>query len=163
MKERFILLDIDDKYAISNLGIFKNVRTYNLLTQRVVNGYLTISTFINNKKQTLRIHRLVAMYFVPNPQNKPYVNHIDGNKLNNNANNLEWVTAQENNLHARKLGLINQNKPLLATNIETGEEIAFESLSECARFLNCNKAYVYRALNGISGRTQYKGFKFKYI
>ena len=163
MKERFILLDIDNKYAISNLGNLKNVRTNILLTPQIHNGYFSVTICINGRKQTLRIHRLVAMYFIPNPQSKPYVNHIDGNKLNNKADNLEWVTAQENNLHARKLGLIKQNKPLLVTNIETGEEIVFESLSECARFLNCNKFYVHRALNGIDDRTQYKGFKFKYI
>ena len=125
------------------------------------NGYLRI--YIPKIKKRFLLHRLVATAYIPNPDNKPQVNHIDGNKLNNKADNLEWVTAQENNLHARKLGLIKQNKPLLVTNIETGEEIVFESLSECARFLNCNKFYVHRALNGIDDRTQYKGFKFKYI
>lgn len=51
------------------------------------------------------IHRLIAETLIPNPYNKPEVNHIDGNKHNNNVNNLEWVTAYENNLHARQTGL----------------------------------------------------------
>lgn len=69
-------------------------------------GYKKVS--INNasgKRDTLSVHRLVAKAFVPNPENKPQVNHIDGNKENNNASNLEWVTHGENSRHAVKLGL----------------------------------------------------------
>lgn len=57
------------------------------------------------------VHRLVAEMFVPNPHNKKYVNHIDGNKSNNHYTNLEWVTALENTLHARDTGLIS-NLPM---------------------------------------------------
>lgn len=163
MKEKFILLDIDDKYAISNLGNIKNVRNNTYLKPVLRNNYLSVGIITEGKKRTLSVHRLVAMAFIPNPENKPYVNHIDGNKLNNNVNNLEWVTAKENDSHARKTGLKNQNKPILATNVETGEKITFESISECARFLNCNKAYIHRVLNKRYNRTQYKGYEYKYI
>lgn len=56
------------------------------------------------------LHRIVALLFIPNPENKPDVNHKDGNKLNNKASNLEWVTKSENIQHALKLGLIKTGK-----------------------------------------------------
>ena len=62
---------------------------------------------VKNRATHFAIHRLVAITFIDNPDNKPMVNHIDGNKLNNNACNLEWVTCSENHKHAYKTGLSN--------------------------------------------------------
>lgn len=59
----------------------------------------------NNCQETHYVHRLVAQSFVPNPDNKPEVNHIDGDRLNNNVSNLEWVTSSENSFHASATGL----------------------------------------------------------
>jgi hypothetical protein len=113
------------------------------------------------KKLNFRVHRLVALMFIPNNSNKPYVNHLDGNKSNNIVENLEWCTAQENNIHARKTGLINQNKPVIITNINTNETITFESTNECARFLNSNNGSVNRVLKGM--RNKHKNFFIRYL
>lgn len=163
MKETFVLFDLDDKYAISNFGRVKNVRTNKFLKLHNFRGYDTVQLVIQGKKQTFRVHRLVARCFIPNPYSKPYVNHKDGNKCNNHISNLEWCTAKENDIHARQIGLKSQNKPIKAINVDTLEEITFESLSECARYFNCNKSYIHRVLKNAYGRTQYKGYKFIYI
>ena len=69
------------------------------------NGYFQVKLFKDGVRKYYIVHRLVAKTFVPNPDNKPEVNHIDGNKQNNHASNLEWVTSRENQLHAFQLGL----------------------------------------------------------
>ena len=162
MEEKFMLLSFNRNYAISNLGNIINVKSGRLLKTNInPYGYKYVQLSINGIRTTYRIHRLVARAFVDNPDNKPYVNHIDGNKLNNNANNLEWVTAKENDNHARKTGLKNQNKPIKAINIETGEELVFESLSECGRYLKLNTGSIHRVLK--NKRTYYNKYKFVYL
>lgn len=80
-------------YQVSNFGRVKSLRR--VLKAGLRKGYLYIS--LRNKK--FNIHRLVAIAFIPNPGNLPEVDHIDGNKLNNNANNLKWATRQQNELN----------------------------------------------------------------
>jgi hypothetical protein len=95
-------------YQISNLG---NVKSYkkNRVKIRIptknTNGYLCLGLRKNNKRKMYLIHRLISEYFIENKNNKPYINHIDGNKLNNNINNLEWCTQKENVNHSWKIGL----------------------------------------------------------
>lgn len=68
--------------------------------------YLVVS-FMKNKKQKHKyVHRLLAKAFIPNPENKPHINHLDGNPRNNDISNLEWVTPRENSIHAVKTGLM---------------------------------------------------------
>lgn len=70
-------------------------------------GYYNIGLYINGVMERYKLHRLVAMMFIPNPDNKPHINHIDGDKRNCDYRNLEWCTPYENNLHARNTGLNN--------------------------------------------------------
>lgn len=103
--EKWVKIDNFD-YYISNYGNVKNKdgKLRKLKMDRY--GYLTIGLWKNGKAKYFTVHRLVAIHFIENPENKPQVNHIDGNKLNNNINNLEWNTAGENTYHAYKNNLI---------------------------------------------------------
>lgn len=107
-------------YQISNLGRVKSLRRYRksklgknvLIEETILNGavdaygYKIIGLSKNGKSHRKKIHRLIAEAFIPNSENKPQINHIDGDKLNNSIENLEWCTSSENNLHkARNLGV----------------------------------------------------------
>lgn len=71
-----------------------------------MDGYLGVVLCKNGKTKLIAVHRLVAMHFIPNPENKPQVNHKNGVKNDNAAENLEWVTQSENMKHAVKTGLL---------------------------------------------------------
>ena len=68
-------------------------------------GYYKVDLRKDGKRKSMKAHRLVAMAFIPNPEDKPHINHIDGNPLNNNVENLEWCTPRENVIHALETGL----------------------------------------------------------
>lgn len=101
-------------YDVSNLGNVRNINReyFDVLgRKRIIKsknlspsiwgaGYYTIKLSKDNIKTTFLVHRLVAQTFIVNPNNELCINHIDGNKLNNNINNLEWVSFSENNQHA---------------------------------------------------------------
>ena len=98
---------------------------------------------INGKHKLVTIHRLVAIHFISNPDNKPQVNHIDGDKTNNNIINLEWVTAQENNIHARKTGLHVSDGDKAVNQIKDGIIInTFKSISEASRVTGINRGNI---------------------
>ena len=99
------------KYAVTKNGkVWSYKKTSNspkfLKGQLTTRGYLKVTLYDNNKSIQKLVHRLVAEAFIPNPDNKPHINHIDGDKHNNCASNLEWCTPQENTDHALKSGLI---------------------------------------------------------
>lgn len=91
----------ENRYLITSYGRVWSIRTHRWLKYSVPsNGYAQVGLSLNNKCTNYMIHRLVAKTFLQKPINKDYVNHIDGNKLNNCVNNLEWVTRSENEKHA---------------------------------------------------------------
>ena len=98
----------DGKYEVCNLGYVRtNGKRPGLLTlTKQPKGYLyAMIEFPDGKKKNCRVHRLVAEYFLPNPDNLPCINHIDGDKTNNIVSNLEWCTYQQNMQHAVRIGL----------------------------------------------------------
>lgn len=102
------IIGYENRYAINKLGQVKNIKTNKLLkpyTNGV--GYNRIGLYDGTKKRSKEfyIHRLLAIHFIPNPLNKQFINHIDGNTQNNDLSNLEWCTKSENGIHAYKIGL----------------------------------------------------------
>lgn len=146
-----------------------------LLKQQLgIGGYMSIVACPEGSpKKLCLIHRLVAEAFIPNPLNKPEVNHIDGNKKNNNVANLEWVTRSENALHAFKLGLRKPIGPLVGSINElcpnsrpvnqlslNGELIqTFPSMAE-ARRCGFSQGNISTVIHG--KRKSHKGFKWEF-
>lgn len=85
----------ESTHKISNRGRIKSIINGEIKGAMNVDGYIVIRL----KRKTIKVHRVVAQLFVPNPENKPIVNHKDRNKTNNSASNLEWVTNRENVIH----------------------------------------------------------------
>lgn len=95
-------------YEVSNKGFVRNLKNKYVLKPQIQKaGYAYVFLCSPNGTKCKSIHRLVAEAFIPNIKNKEYINHIDGNKTNNDVKNLEWVTASENMYHAyNKLGIV---------------------------------------------------------
>lgn len=101
-----IVNKFDERYEISNYGRFRNRKTGRILKQfNNKHGYYFIPLSFKGKVFNVYIHVYVAKLFVPNDENKPLVNHKDGDKHNNRCDNLEWVTYSENLRHAYKNNL----------------------------------------------------------
>lgn len=110
------------------------------------------------------LHRVIAKAFIENAEHKPEVNHIDGNKQNNAAENLEWVTREENLQHAFDTGLMpNDTTPrkIRATDIETGEQIEFPSIYQAAKATGISKGNICLCCKG--GRPTASGYVWRYV
>lgn len=98
--EDWVRID-DTNYAVSSYGRIKNIKYNRILFGYVsLRGYPQVELMINKKRKHYQVHRLVAKAFVPNPDNKPCVNHKNGNTCDNCMNNLEWCSEKENTIHA---------------------------------------------------------------
>jgi len=113
------LVGYEGRYEVSNTGLIRSIRTnHGKYQERIIKPFIRSNTceyqYVNLtvKDYTSKeaVHRAVAKAFIGNTSNKPMVNHIDGNKLNNNVWNLEWATCSENHKHAYKIGLKSKEK-----------------------------------------------------
>lgn len=162
-------------YAVSDCGEVYG-KTNKLLKHDITHdGYHRVTLYKNNKPKHYPIHRLVAEAFIPNPEDKPTINHIDGNKANNSISNLEWSTRSENSQHAfdnglnrchftdddrRRAGITKAEKSSKPVRIiETGE--IYPSARECARNKGLDSGNIAACCN--SHRKSHHGLHFEWV
>lgn len=133
------------KYLIYSDGKVYSKCINQFLTQIIKGGYYTVTLTIDKKSTCFRVHRLVAEMFCPNPDDKPVVDHIDRNPLNNNYTNLRWATHQDNAINREKTKAsfipIRQYRP-------DGIIVEYESITQAAEFLNMPRQVISRCVRG---------------
>lgn len=174
----------EGRYQVSNLGRVRslprmvNNHTGELLVKgRILKqhtnkkGYMTLDIRFNDgKRRYMGVHRFVAEAFIENPDNKPQVNHIDGDKTNNIVENLEWCTNGENQIHAYKMGLNRvtgrAGKPKKAVeqiDLKTGLVMAtYPSIAEAGRAVGGNNKNIGRCCKNKYGRKSACGYGWRY-
>lgn len=169
--ERWKIINDFPNYLVSDLGNIKTRKTNKLRKSSVgKRGYIVISLRKDNKTYLRTLHRLVAQAFIPNPDNLLEINHKDGNKVNNELVNLEWVTTKDNNIHARMTGLHESDGDKAVIQLDKYGNVirVYKSVSEASRVTNicrCNINAVIHEYKNKSGYT-YKtagGYRWRYV
>ena len=172
MERTWSKIDGFPNYSVSNTGEVRNDRRGKLKSKKKIrDGYYAVDLYRDGVRTTVRVHRLVGECYVKNPHDKPQINHKDGDKLNNDYRNLEWVTAKENVRHAFDNGLHTPSRSMLGKKnpnagrhgkpvrvIETGE--VFNSITECERAINGNNRHICDCLSG--RQKTHRGYHFEY-
>lgn len=119
-------------------------------------GYVEVQGWVNGTFHNYRVHRLVALAFIPNPNNFPYINHKDACKSNNNVSNLEWCSQQDNSLHAKHMGLLGRCKKIHCIT----DDKYFDCAYDADRYYGLNLGS-----SSVSCRRKkpYKGLLFEYV
>ena len=160
---KHIIIDgINFNYMISNLGNVWSINRSMLMKPALCNDYDNVILSYDRKKYKFSIHRLVAIIFISNPDNLPFVNHKDGNKRNNNVNNLEWISASNNKLHATTV--LNSAGPKVGVDQYSLDGLTYinhyESIAEASRQTGTSHTGIISVCRG-----KYKssgGFTWKY-
>lgn len=155
------------EYLVSNNGKVKTAKTGRVLAPAIdARGYERVCLFKVHRDRRYKVHRLVAITFIPNPDGKEQVNHKDGDKRNNNVENLEWMTNAENMHHSIENGLHDglqrfrdsKKKRVIATHIDSGEVIVFDSVLSAKTAIGT--CHIQEVINGT--RSQAKGYTFRF-
>lgn len=146
-------------YQVSSWGRVKRVNTGRILKGcKNKDAYFYVDLYKNGSCKKYYIHRLVAQAFIPNPQNKPQVNHVDENNQNNRVENLEWCTSKENNNHGTHNLRVGKSNSKSIICVETG--VKYHSTKDCAKQLGLNRGNITNVLKG--RRKTCGGYTFKY-
>lgn len=124
-------------YSITVDGDIWSEKRNKYLKKTIGKGYLRVTLYDNNVRKTFLVHRLIALAFLPNPENKKSLNHINGNGLDNRLENLEWCTQKENVIHAYKTGL---KKPASGANSPRSKKVIDIKTNEI--FGSCKEASI---------------------
>jgi hypothetical protein len=157
----FVKIEDYPNYMISPKG-----QVYNSKLKTLMNasdeGYERLSLRNENGRFKINVHRLVAKTFIPNPDDLPVVNHIDGNKTNNDVSNLEWVSSQQNSQHAINTGLTKAPNEAAVLQYTLNEEFLceYKSLAEASRQTTINRRAIGKNCTGFTKTSG--GFIWKY-
>jgi len=154
MEEEWARIEEIPNYAVSNYGRVVNLKTKRILRPSFSNGYARVGI----GGRTIRLHRLVATYFCSGYAPYLDVNHLDGDKTNNVAWNLEWCSRQENIRHAFRNGLSVSGRRTPIRIVETGE--VFESQMACAEAIGGYQSMINAVLKG--RQSHHRGYTFEY-
>lgn len=126
------IIGYESRYIISNKGEVKSLKRNKLLKKELRRNYWSVQLYNGSKFKHFSIHRLVGIHFIENPNNLPFINHIDENKLNNNANNLEWCTASYNINYGTSIQKAIEKKSIPVMQLDKNENLIniFSSISE---------------------------------
>lgn len=149
-------------YSVSEDGEVRKDTNHYIMRLQIQQGYCHVTLQIDGKPKRFRVHRLVAEAFIPNPDNKPYVNHIDGNRQNNKVKNLEWVTPAENTQHAVSTGLMlpTREKAVVQFDLNGNKIAEYVSICEAARQTNSQDGKICLCCQ--RQREQHNGYQWRY-
>lgn len=163
----------EDIYQVSKNGQVKSFHknSIRILAQKTDKyGYLIVGLYYKKQRKHIGVHRLVALAFIPNPQNKPEVNHLDGDKTNNNDWNLEWATTAENIQHAFNTGIKvgpsgknhRRSKPIDMFDLNGNYIRSFESMNIASNQTNNPLSAIWQVCAKKPGHHTAGGFKWAY-